>query len=138
VGGGLETAATVRRMQMMTSHNTTLRDEGYRQCVRIDRSRSTAVASSATRRGRLRAPRSDRFATPHLSSPLSLSLSPSLPSPFTLVDVGETAARRRKIIILTPAYRHRDVRFNDSASSFFRLSLLYRCSGWPAWRRDLI
>jgi hypothetical protein len=43
VGGGLETAATVRRMQMMTSHNTTLRDEGYRQCVRIDRSRSTAV-----------------------------------------------------------------------------------------------
>lgn len=49
-GGSLETAATVRRMQMMTSHNTTLRDEDYRQCVRTDRSRSTAVPSRATRR----------------------------------------------------------------------------------------
>jgi len=86
VGGGLETAATVRRMQMMTSHNTTLRDEGYRQCVRIDRSRSTAVASSATRRGRLRAPRSGRFLTPP-------SLPLPLPSPFSLVDVGETTAQ---------------------------------------------
>lgn len=106
----------MRRMQMMTSHNTTLRDEGYRQCVRTDRSRSTTVPSSATRRGGLRAPGSGRFVTPTSPSP-----------PFTPVDVEETAACRREIITVNsdaglPSVRATQlysVHFNDSASFFF-------------------
>jgi hypothetical protein len=97
----------VRRMQMMTSHNTTLRDEGYRQCVRTDRSRSTTVPSSATRRDCLRASGSGRFVTP--------------------LDVGGTAACRREIITVNRdvglPLRCHGILFNDSARFFSNIIL---------------